>query len=74
MIEQLKSELAHRDCNIAVYRLNINKYERMLAKLGRWQPFARRLRKLVKTEREQCAIEELTREVTAEILAEMEKS
>lgn len=72
MIETLEAELANRDQNIALYRLNIDKYERMLAKLadGRMPEFAERLTAQLKTEREQCAIEELTREATAEILAE----
>lgn len=74
MIEQLKAEVAARDGFIAQYRFNIRKYERMLARLadGSMPDFAERLEELLATEREQCAREQLTRDVTAELIAEME--
>lgn len=74
MIETLKADVANRDQNIAFYKLNIDKYERILAKLedGSMPEFAKRITELLGTEREQCAIEQITRDVTAEILAELE--
>lgn len=74
MIEQLKAEVATRDGFIAQYQFNILKYERMIARLPGcpFWGFKRRLRHLLRTEREQCAREQLTRDVTVELLAEME--
>jgi hypothetical protein len=77
MIELLQAELKARAQSIALFKLNIDKFSRMLAMIGPYSPpslinYMEELRGRIASEQAALDREELIHAATAEILAELE--
>ena len=76
--DRLLAELEHRNGEVLEYDLNINRFERMIAKIATMpgdavmQDFGKELTERIATERANLAKSTLTRDTLAEIIEELE--